>query len=102
MNLIINDAAIRAASGEMKDLKEENDALMNEIQEMYENVRNALNTPAGKEIKFYSEESVLTPLRRMSTIIGFVSDLLVKICDTEFYGTIFTEYEDLIKTFIRK
>jgi len=95
----LNDEAFKKAADEMEALKIRNEKLRDKLEEMYKDLTEALDTPAGHAIAWQGKELLLQPIDDMSKVIQHVSeDLNMIIGRSEkgvYYDKVFSEYEVL-------
>lgn len=102
MGIHLNDQAFIQAAKDMADLKDRNENLKAKLEQMYENLVTALDTPAGHELNLTGRDILLEPIENMSKVIKHMSDTLDTIIGNsgsrgQYYDKLFEEYEELDK-----
>ncbi len=94
-DIVLDENAFSTASQDMATLKRDAANLKTKLEKMYEDVSNALDTTAGKEIQVSSKDVLLQPIEDMSIVIQHISDTLNTIIGSGYYKDIFVQYEEL-------
>lgn len=85
----------------MKNLKNRNEKLHQELKTMYHNLKTALDTPAGHALEWQSDYVLLKPIEDMGKVLEHVSDTLNIIIGKGeepkgvYYDKLFQEYEEI-------
>ncbi len=101
MAIEINEEALKQAADDMQALRERNDQLKTKLENMYNDLLTALDTPAGNELKICGLDVIIGPIEDMGLVIDHVSTTLNKIIGQggeptgTYYDKLFDDYEEL-------
>lgn len=93
----LNSEAFKTAANEMSDLKTRAETLKTTLEQMYEDLTTALDTPAGKEIELEAKDVLIKPIDNLILVIGQMSETLNDIIGTPYYQGVFDGYEQLMQ-----
>lgn len=98
--LHLDESAFKTAADSMMKLKKRNDDLHKKLENMYENLTTALDTPAGSAMKIEGKDVLLDPIEDMGKVIDFMADTLNTIIGQAnskgvYYDRLFDDYEEL-------
>lgn len=94
-NILLDDAAFTTASSEMKALKTRAQNLKTKLEQMYEDLSTAMDTPAGKAVETTAKDVLIKPMDDMLLVIDHVSSTLTEIIGTGHYKDVFVKFEEL-------
>lgn len=94
-DIILDDQAFATASSDMKELKIRTETLKTKLQQMYKDLKNAIDTPAGNAVETVSESVLIKPIDDMLLVIDHVSSTLTEIIGTNYYKSVFIKFEEL-------
>lgn len=94
-DIVLNDAALKTASNDMKDLKKRAEDLKKDLKAMYKNLTTALDTPAGKALELAAEDVLIEPIDKMILVIDHISDTLNEVKGKGYYKDVFDKFEQL-------
>lgn len=94
-DILLDDTAFSTASSEMAALKTRTEALKTKLEEMYNELTTALDTPAGKQVEVLALQVLIKPIEDLLLVIGHVSDTLTEIVGTGYYKDVFIKFEQL-------
>ncbi len=106
--ILISEEALEQAASDMAALYKRNQDFYTKMKEMFNGISNALNTPAGAEIKITGGDVLLDPIRDMNRILEHMSYTLNTIIGKDgrpkgiYYDKLFQEYEELSQIIINK
>ncbi|GFH96509.1 hypothetical protein IMSAGC003_03066 [Lachnospiraceae bacterium] len=96
-DIALDSEAFRTAANEMSALKTRAELLKAMMEQMYEELAGALDTPAGKAIEITAKDILIKPIEELILVIGQMSKTLNEIIDTPYYQGVFDKYEKLIQ-----
>lgn len=94
-DIVLDDSAFSTASEEMQELKTRTETLKAKMEQMYEDLKNAMDTPCGEAVELVSKNVLLKPIGDMLLVIGHVSSTLTEIIGSGYYKDVFVKFEDL-------
>ena len=94
-DIVLNDAALKTASNDMKDLKKRAEDLKKDLKAMYKNLTTALDTPAGNALQLAAEDVLIEPIDKMILVIDHISDTLNEVKGKGYYKDLFDKFEQL-------
>ena len=94
-DILLDDKAFDTASAEMKQLKTDTENLKIKMQKMYEDLQNAMDTPAGDAVELVSSKVLLEPIDNLLLVVDHISSTLAQIISTEYYKKVFDKFEEL-------
>lgn len=97
-DIILDDAAFKTASSEMKALKTRTETLKKKLETMYKELITALNTPAGKQVEVTAKKVLIQPIEDLLLVIEHISETLTEIIGTGYYKDVFIKFEELNKS----
>lgn len=101
MGVRIDDQALRTAAADMLALQQRNQRLRDKLEQMFKNLTDALDTPAGHAIQWTGQDVLVKPIDDMGKVIKFMSDTLNTIIGQgedgggTYYDKLFDEYYEL-------
>lgn len=98
-DLIINEEQFKSAADDMKALKNRTIELKNTMIKMYDDLVDAMKTPAGNELKLEAKNTLLKPIEDMALVVGHISDTLETVIGSGYYNDVFKGFEDLSNLF---
>lgn len=98
-DLVVDEEKFAAAVIDMANLKTRTNELKVTLEKMYDDLANAMNTPAGKELQLEAKNVLLKPVENMSLVVGHISDTLNLIIGSGYYKDVFTGFEELSNLF---
>lgn len=98
-DLVVDEEKFAAAVIDMSNLKTRTNELKVTLEKMYDDLANAMNTPAGKELQLEAKNVLLKPVENMSLVVGHISDTLNLIIGSGYYKDVFTGFEELSNLF---
>ena len=81
----LNSEAFKTAAREMSSLKTRAETLKTTLEQMYNDLTTALDTPAGKEIEIEAKDVLIKPIDDLILVIDQMSKTLDDIIDTPYY-----------------
>ena len=93
----LNSEAFKTAANEMSALKTRAETLKTTLEQMYNDLTTALDTPAGKEIEIEAKDVLIEPIDELILVIDQMSKTLDDIKDTPYYQGVFDKYEQLMQ-----
>lgn len=97
-DIVLNDTAFNTASSDMEALRERTEQLKEKMEQMYEDLKNALDTPAGEAVELTSRKVLIKPISDLLLVVGHISSTLTEIIGTGYYKDVFVKFEDLNKS----
>ena len=94
-DIVLDESAFTTAATEMMNLVERTTALRDDLEALYESVKTALDTPAGKAIKFTATNVLLQPINDLLAVVEHTSSTLNQIIGTGYYKDVFVKFEEL-------
>ncbi|MBO4697909.1 MAG: hypothetical protein J5643_11645 [Lachnospiraceae bacterium] len=94
-DLILDEEKFNTAAQQMMALKTRTNELKTKLTNMYNELKTAMDTPAGKEAQLEAGNVLLKPVEDMSLVVGHISDTLNKIIGSGYYKDVFTGFEEL-------
>lgn len=94
-DLKLDDVKFATASKDMKALKKRTNDLKTELEGMYTELANAMDTPAGKEIQLEAKKTLLKPVENMALVVGHISDTLELVIGNKYYKDVFDGFDEL-------
>lgn len=94
-DIILDDTAFTNAAADIELLKKRTENLRVKLEAMYESLVDALNTPAGQELKSTAKSVLIEPINKLMLVIEHISTTLSQIIGTGYYKDIFIKYETL-------
>lgn len=94
-DIILNDTAFTTASSDMKALETRTEALKAKLEQMYKDLKIAMDTPAGKAVELTAESVLIKPIDDMLRVISHISSTLTEIIGTGHYRDVFVKFEEL-------
>ena len=91
----LSSEAFKTAANEMSALKTRAETLKTTLEQMYNDLTTALDTPAGKEIEIEAKDVLIKPL--VDLVLDQMSKTLDDIKDTPYYQGVFDKYEQLMQ-----
>lgn len=91
----LSSEAFKTAANEMSALKTRAETLKTTLEQMYNDLTTALDTPAGKEIE--AKDVLIKPIDDLILVIDQMSKTLDDIKDTPYYQGVFDKYEQLMQ-----
>ena len=94
-DIVLDEQAFATASEEMAALKTRTETLKTKLQQMYDDLKSAMDTPAGKAVEYTSEQVLIQPIDDMLAVINHISGTLTQIMGTGYYKDVFVKFEEL-------
>lgn len=94
-DIVLDSEAFLTASAEMKALKTRAENLKRKLEQMYQELTTALDTPAGKQVEMTAAKVLIQPMDDMLLVIDHVSATLTDIIGTGRYKDVFIKFEEL-------
>lgn len=94
-DIVLDDTAFTTASSEMKVLKTRTENLKTKLEQMYKDLKIAMDTPTGEAVEITSGKVLIKPIEDMITVIEHVSSTLSEIIGTGYYKDVFIKFEQL-------
>lgn len=94
-DIVLDQDAFSTASESMQALKTRTEDLKTQMEQMYEDLKKALDTPSGEAVELVSKNVLLKPIEDMLLVIGHVSSTLSDINGSGYYKDVFIKYENL-------
>lgn len=94
-DILLDSNAFDTASSEMQKLKTRTEDLKTRMTEMYESLKNAMDTPAGDAVELVSKNVLIKPIEDMLLVIEHISSTLTEIIGTNYYKDVFIKFEEL-------
>ncbi len=94
-DITIDDAAFKVAAQGMKDLKKRAEDLKTKLEQMYDDLSTALDTPAGKAIELKAKDVLIEPIENLRLVIEHISSTLTEIMGSGYYKDVFVKFEEL-------
>lgn len=98
-DLVVNEEQFEAAANDMRALKKRTGELKKTMSKMYDDLANAMDTPAGKEVKLEAKNTLLKPVEDMALVVGHISETLDTVIGNGYYKDVFKGFEDLSHLF---
>lgn len=98
-DLKIEDIKFLNAAEDMKKLKTRTEKLKRKLDDMYEELTNALDSETGDEIKKISKNTLLEPIENMALVVGHVSNTLDMIIGGGYYKDVFDGFDEIKRHF---
>lgn len=101
MAVHIDDAALKKAAEDMLALKDRNEKLKEKLEQMFQSLTEALDTPAGHAVQWTGKDVLIQPISDMGKVIKHMSDTLNILIGQggeargTYYDKLFDEYEEL-------
>ena len=86
----LSSEAFKTAANEMSALKTRAETLKTTLEQMYNDLTTALDTPAGKEIEIEAKDDLILVIDQMSKTLDDIKD-------TPYYQGVFDKYEQLMQ-----
>lgn len=97
-DIVLNDTAFDTASSDMQALKTRTKELKTKMEQMYEDLKKAMNTPSGEAVELVSKKVLMKPIEDMLLVVDHISSTLTEIIGTGYYKDVFVKFEDLNKS----
>lgn len=97
-DIVLNDTAFATASSDMQALRERTEQLKEKMEQMYEDLKNALDTPTGAALDLTAKNVLIQPIKDLLLVVGHISSTLTEIIGTGYYKDVFVKFEDLNKS----
>lgn len=94
-DVVLDDKAFTTASNDMKELKTRTENLKTKLEQMYKDLKAAMDTPAGEAVELTSEKVLIKPIEDMLLVIEHISSTLSEIIGTGYYRDVFIKFEEL-------
>ena len=94
-DIILDEEAFAAASSDMKALKNRTEILKAKLEQMYEDLSAAMDTPSGKADEMTAKNVLIKPIDDMLLVIDHISSTLTEIIGTGHYKKVFVMFEEL-------
>lgn len=94
-DIVLDDVAFNTASSSMKALKIRTEQLKTRLENMYNSLVGAMQTPAGEEVKIVSKDVLIEPIENLLLVIEHISETLTEIIGTGYYKDVFIKFETL-------
>lgn len=94
-DIVLNDTAFDTASKDMKQLKTDTENLKAKMEQMYEDLKNAMDTPSGEAVELVSKDVLLDPIDNLLLVVDHISSTLEKIIGTGYYKDVFVKFNEL-------
>lgn len=94
-DIVLDESAFTTASEDMQALKTRTETLKTKMEQMYEDLKNAMDTPSGEAVELVSKTVLLKPIEDMLLVIDHVSSTLSEIISSTYYKGVFDKFEDL-------
>ena len=94
-DILLDDTAFNTASSDMKALKTRTETLKTKLEEMYKELKTAMDTPAGKQVEFTAGKVLIKPIDDLLLVIQHISATLTEIIGTGHYKDVFIKFEQL-------
>jgi len=94
-DIILDDVAFTTASSDMDALKTRTETLKAKLEQMYEDLTTAMDTPAGKAVETTAKNVLIKPIDDMLLVISHISSTLTEIIGTGHYKDVFVKFEEL-------
>lgn len=76
MAIHINDQALKDAAHDMFELRCRNQRLKEKLEEMFQDLTSALDTPAGHAVQWTGKDVLIQPIDDMGKVLEHMSDTL--------------------------
>lgn len=94
-DILLEEEAFNTASSDMSSLKTRTEILKENLNEMYEALASALDTPAGKQVELTAGKVLIKPIDDLLLVIQHISATLTEIIGTDHYKGVFIKFEEL-------
>lgn len=94
-DIILNDDALQTASDDMKQLKKDTENLKAKMEKMYQDLKNAMDTPSGEAVELVSKDVLLDPIDNLLLVVDHISTTLAQIQDKGYYNDVFVKFKEL-------
>ena len=94
-DILLDDNAFNTASSDMQALITRTENLKAKMEQMYEDLKNAMDTPAGEAVEMVSKKVLIKPINDMLLVVGHISSTLTDIIGTGYYKDVFVKFENL-------
>ena len=94
-DILLDDGAFTTASSNLKALKTRTEELKNTMNQMYADLKSAMQTPAGEAVDLVSKKVLIKPVEDMLLVIDHISSTLTEIIGTGYYKDVFVRFEEL-------
>lgn len=108
MATLISEAALNEAAQKMDTLRQRNQALKEKLENMFNDLTSALDTPSGQAIEWTGKNVLVQPIDDLAKVIKLMSDILNDIIGQGgmgrgyYYDKLFVEYDELDKVLKNK
>lgn len=94
-DIVLDEDAFATASTDMAALKTRTENLKAKLEQMYDDLKTAMDTPSGKAVELTSEAVLIKPIDDMLLVINHISGTLTQIMGTGHYKDVFVKFEEL-------
>ena len=94
-DIVLSKEAFDDAAAKMNGLVTRTSALRTELEDLYSQLKGALDTPAGKQVEFTATNVLLHPLDDLLAVLRHTAETLERISGTGYYQDVFIKYEEL-------
>ena len=94
-DIVLDEEAFKTASKDIRSLVTRTSTLRSELEDLYKQLKGALDTPAGRQVEFTATNVLLQPLNDLLAVLNHVSDTLNQIIGTGYYKDVFVKFEEL-------
>lgn len=94
-DVVLDDNAFTTASVDMMNLVTRTTELRDTLKDLYEEMKKALDTPAGHAINHTATNVLLQPINDLLAVVQHTSDTLNQIIGTGYYKDVFVKFEQL-------
>ena len=94
-DILLDDGAFATASSDLKALKTRTEELKTTMNQMYADLKSAMQTPSGEAVDLVSKKVLIKPVEDMLLVIDHISSTLTEIIGTGYYKDVFVQFEEL-------
>lgn len=94
----LDSEAFQTASDGMATLKTRAEDLKEKLKQMYKDITEALDTPAGHAIEITAEDVLIKPVDDLILVIDQMSKTLDDIISSSYYQGVFDKYDELVQS----
>lgn len=94
-DIILDEDKFSNASDELNQLKTDTEELKKDLSSLYDALENALQTPAGEQMKLTAKDVLIKPIDDLLLVIDHTSKTLTKIIGPSYYQDVFVKYREL-------
>lgn len=94
-DIVLDESAFETASTNMTALSQRTQDLIDRVDRLYNDMANALQTPAGEALDLEAESVLVKPIEDLKLIIDHIAATLNTIKGSGYYKDIFIKYNEL-------